>query len=154
MSQPDSIGFVDAGRWAGVAAALADYLQQWLESSPPPLPRGTFAGAQRFLNLVLEGAALDRHERRQPEIPVMAGLLNWTLARGVLSGLPQPAAKPEDMETVIVKHLNCLRRIEAGESDDGLRADASELKSFFLELLQQGNRRRQASYAREEAPLP
>jgi hypothetical protein len=84
----------------------------------------------------------------------MAGLSNWTIARDVLSGLPEPPARAAEVEKVIIKYLTCLNRIEAGERDDAMKANAGELKSFFLELLQQGSRKRQTAYAREESPLP
>jgi hypothetical protein len=66
---------------------------------PPQLPvcqPGTVSGAQRFFQQVLEGAALDRRERIRPEIPVMAGLSNWTIALDVFTRMPEPRAKPEE----------------------------------------------------------
>jgi hypothetical protein len=102
VSQSEALGIVDAGRWSGVAAAMADYLQRWLTSeiSPPP-PLGTIGGAERFLLRVLEGAALDRRERLRPEIPVMAGLSNWNIALDVLARLPEHTARVEEVGSVV-----------------------------------------------------
>lgn len=153
MSQSQPLG-IDAARWSGVAAAMADYLRRWLTAPlPPAVPLGTIAGAQRFLHQVLEGAALDRRERIRPEIPVMVGLSNWTIAVGVLARMPEQKARSEEVATVAQRFLDALKRMLEGERDQRLEVDAADMEQFFLELLRQGARRRQSAFAAKELPL-
>jgi hypothetical protein len=156
VSQTVSVGVVDAGRWVGVAAGMVDYLQRWLAAAgqPPQVPKGTFAGAGRFLDQVLEGIALNRHERLRPDIPVMAGLSNWNIAVGVLTQLPERPQQSEELEPIIQDYRKCLTAIQEGQSSNELRTKAESLKAFFGELLQQGTRARQSAFARAESPLP
>jgi hypothetical protein len=155
VSQTESFG-VDPGRWVGVAAAMADYLGKWLEANGqarPRPPRGIFAGARRFFEQVIEGVALNRRQRIRNDIPAMAGIANLTIAVSVLSRLP---ADPQDLDTVqqiVTKYLDCLQAISAEAT--GLVADSEtvrEMKSFFLELQEQGNRARHAGFGRAESP--
>src|SRR4051794_10812579 len=110
MSQTESLGAADASRWVGVAASMVEYLQSWLktEAAVPPVPRGIFAGARRFLNQVLEGIALDRRQRVKPEIPIMAGLTNLTIALGVLHRLPTSPGNLEEVERTVQDYLRYL----------------------------------------------
>src|SRR5438128_392573 len=99
MSQTESLGVVDPARWVGVAAWMVRFLQSWLaeEGEQPRVPRGIFAGARRFLTQALEGIALDRRERLKPDVPIMAGISNLTIALGVLHRLVPP---PENLGQV------------------------------------------------------
>jgi hypothetical protein len=154
VSQTESLGVTDAARWVGVAASMAGYLECWLaeEQKQPPVPRGIFAGARRFLTRALEGIALDRRQRLKTEIPVMAGISNLTIALGVLHRL----AKPRNLEEVEAKFndfLQFLQDIEDNSPRSGpLVERARTVKAFFEELRQQGNRARHAAFARAEAP--
>jgi hypothetical protein len=156
MSQTESLGVVDAGRWVGVAAAMADYLERWLNGDPrlPPLPRGTFAGARRFLDQVLEGIALNRHQRVHADIPVMAGLSNWNIAIGVLTRLPDPPKQSDELEPIINGYVNCLEGIAGGRRSPELEMNTRSLVEFFRGLLRQGNQARQAAFAHAESPVP
>lgn len=154
MSQTESLGITDATRWVGVAASMVGYLESWLaeEQKQPPVPLGIFAGAQRFLTQALEGIALDRRQRPKPEIPIMAGISNLTIALGVLHRL----AGPENLKEVEAKfneYLQCLQAIQDHRPrSDQLVEKARLLKAFFAELQRQGNRARHAAFAKAEAP--
>ncbi|MGH7173117.1 MAG: hypothetical protein ACRELF_00075 [Gemmataceae bacterium] len=151
MSQTESFGSADAARWLGVAASMVDYLQSWLRTDrkPPPVPRGIFAGASRFLKQALEGIALDRHERFDPEIPIMAGISNMTIALQVLHRLPLPPADLREAEKKFTDYLECLKSIENSQSEE-LVQQVEAVKTFFEELRNQGNRAQHAAFARAE----
>ena len=157
MSQTQSLGEVDAGRWIGVAASLVEYLQAWLtaEQAPPPFPRGIFAGARRFLTYALEGIYLDRRQRREAEIPIMAGISNLGIARGVFRRLPNHVSDATQVETDLNNFLECLKTIESGgERSEPLRERAKLLQLFFQELCREGSRARHTAFAHAEAPSP
>lgn len=153
MSQTESLGGADASRWVAVAASLVEYLQSWVEApEPPEIPRGIFAGARRFLNQVLEGVALDRHERIQPQIPIMVGITNLTIALGILRRLTPPLGSKE-AEAKVRLYLACLQAIEdRKDRSPALMEQARALKDFFRELQDEGNRARHAAFARAESP--
>jgi hypothetical protein len=155
VSQTESWGVVEAGRWVGVAASMAEYLHRWLEAEVQPAPPlGTFAGARRFFSQVLEGIALSRGKRPTPDIPVMAGLSNWNIAIDVLTHLPQAPQKFEEVEPIINECVQCIQEIGEGRKrSPKLSKSAELLRNFFLELLKQGNRARQSAFARAESPL-
>jgi hypothetical protein len=155
MSQTESLGVADPGRWVGVAASMAGYLQSWLaeEGDHPPVPRGIFAGARRFLTQAQEGIALDRRERPKPDIPIMAGISNLTIALGVLHHLAPPENLAQ-VEEKFTEYLRCLQAIEEnGPRSDALVQQARAVKAFFAELQEQGNRARHAAFARAASPL-
>src|ERR1700722_14015071 len=106
MSQTESLGIADAARWTAVAASMSEYLGSWIGEShaPPPVPRGIFAGAHRFLDQALEGIALDRRQRFKPEIPIMAGLSNLSIAMVVLHRLSSPI-KLEQAEAKLKEYV-------------------------------------------------
>jgi hypothetical protein len=134
---------------------MVEYLRKWLGASAevPPIPRGIFAGAQRFLNLTLEGIALNRHERFQPEIPIMAGMSSMTIALGVLHRLPSPLSNLKQVEDQIRNYLGCLAALEAKQPPpEDMRDRVSSLKEFFHRLMEQGTRARHAAHARAEMP--
>src|SRR5579871_577452 len=148
MSQTESLGVADAARWIGVAASMEDYLQSWLTANrkTPPVPRGIFAGARRFLNYALEGIYLDRRERSQPQIPIMAGISNMTIALGVFRRLTNQPEALDKIERDLKDFLECLQAIEAAEDrSETLQSRVGALQQFFRELRQQGDRELHAS---------
>jgi len=135
---------------------MVDYLQGWLAATQEPaaIPRGIFAGARRFLSQALEGIYLDRHERFDQQIPIMAGITNMTIALRVLHRLAWPG-NPAEVEAKVRDLLDCLRDIEGkAPRMEPLVTKATSLKDFFRELQQQGNRARHADFARAESPAP
>ena len=154
MSQTESLGVADAARWVGVAASMTGYLQSWLAepSEQPPVPRGIFAGARRFLDQALVGIALDRRERPKPEIPIMAGISNLNIALGVLYRLERPGDLKQ-VEATVKAYLFCLKSIEESKPRSQVLVEqAQAVKAFFAELQKQGNRANHAAFAKAGSP--
>jgi hypothetical protein len=136
---------------------MVEFLHSWLVTNQgfPAVPRGIFAGARRFLQHALEGIALNRHERSQPDVPIMAGISNLTIARAVFHQLPSPPGKLEEIEEKVKQFLQALKDFEdqRPRSPELVRV-AEAMQQFFHELQQQGHRARHAAFARAEAPRP
>jgi hypothetical protein len=155
MSQTESLGVADASRWTSVAASLVDYLRIWLgaEQSAPPAPKGVFAGARRFLDQALAGIALERRERPDPKIPIMAGITNLTIALGVTKRLSSPDGNLRSLEETLNGYLESLEAVTSNQPRTAeLVQRVQSLKAFFQELQLQGNRARHAAFAQAEAP--
>jgi hypothetical protein len=146
MSQIEPTNLTDASRWVGVAASMVEYLQAYSESdlSRPTPPRGILAGARRFFDQVLEGIALNRQQRFKPNIPILAGLSNLTVALHVLHRLSFPAEDLGSVEEKIRGYLRCLAAFEDDQASPVRREEVQELKDFFRALQDQGNRARHA----------
>jgi hypothetical protein len=145
----------DASRWVGVSALLVEFLSTWLDApkEPPPAPRGIVAAARRFIQYALAGIALDRRERPDPGIPIMASITGLDLARGVSRRLAPGTSAAATLEGLLHAHLDALGEIERGHSQTGeLRQRVRSLKAFFQELQAQGNRARHSAFARGEMP--
>jgi hypothetical protein len=50
------------------------------------------------------------------------------------------------------RYIDSLAKIRQGLRDSSLESDVKEMRVFFIELLQQGTRRRQSFFATEESP--
>lgn len=159
MSNSAARGLADATRWVGVAAGMIDYLDDWCGVAATgdhlPPPKRTFASARRFLTWVLDGVALNRRSKPGKAVPTMAGLSNLTIAVEVLSSLPTASGKDlEAVESRVRSYLECLLAIEDPSRGGAVSVDTiRELRSFFQELLRQGNSSRYVEFARGELPV-
>ena len=159
MSLTMSRGLADASRWAGVASATSDYIEHWLVSnkdSRPAPPRGIFNAAERFLNRVLEGIALEHRQAAQTPVPTMAGISNLTIAVDVFAAMPGTQLhKLEDLEKTVQSYLECLRAIPKNKPRKTISPERVEsLRDFFRELQRQGNVAHHAAITESEFPLP
>ena len=157
MSYTVSRGLVDASHWTGMASSVAGYLEKWLtaDEEQSPLPNGQFAAAERFFAYVLQGTALDRHERLNPDTPTMAGISNLTIAVKVLAALPWNGhTTHEQVEMTVQSYRECLAAIRAGDLKDSIDTPTvDKLKGFLRELQRQGNLARHAAFAAGEFSL-
>lgn len=157
MSYTVSRGLVDASHWTGMASSVASYLDKWPEGGEPQsvLPKGQFAAAERFFAYVLQGTALDRHERPNPNTPTMAGISNLTIAVEVLAALPWNGHTTHvEVEKTVRSYLACLAAIREGPLRDTIDSQTvDKLKGFLRELQRQGNLARHAAFAAGEFSL-
>jgi hypothetical protein len=104
---------------------------------------------------VLAGVALERHERLDPDLPIMAGVSNLSIALGVIRRLPAPPATLELVETRVKAYLGCIEDIAAGKARcEAGTEEVQAVAAFFRELQAEGNCARHAAFARAESPRP
>jgi hypothetical protein len=141
-----------------MAASVAGYLEAWQSGNQHAriiLPEGQFAAAERFFNHVLQGTALDRGQRIDPEAPTMAGISNLTIAVEVLAALPcSRPPQTEEVEKTVQSYLTCLKAICEGASVATVDVSIVEsLRAFLRELQRQGNLAHHVAFAADESPL-
>src|SRR4051812_13054791 len=111
MSMTVSRGFQRISRWSGVAASVAEYLEQLIAGTHQGMavPIGAFRALQQFFEAVLEGEAINRRERARNDIPIMAGICCYAIASEVLTSLQVVEPAKNEVISQMQVHLKTLR---------------------------------------------
>ncbi len=138
-----------------MAASVADYLAAWKKSHARgiKLPLGQFTAAERFFRYVLQGIALERRVRSDPNSPTMAGISNLTIAVQVLAALPgNRSVDNDEAECLANSYVALLRKFRDGSTTPDDAPTAQEMFDFLKELQHQGNLARHAAFASTSSP--
>jgi hypothetical protein len=91
---------------------------------------------------------LERHQRLDDQIPIMAALTSLTVVMAVFQRLPAPITSLSDIEDRVRAYRDVLSAIDRGDAWRVARVTIEELQVFFRELQAQGNRTRHAQVVR------
>lgn len=136
-----SPGMASPSSWLLVAVSLAEYLQGLVDKKDMTglVPKAAMMSVQRFFEYVLHGIAFDRRQPCRSDIPVMAGISNFTIATGVFFKIGLSTSQDE-VAARISKYSEVLKRLTEKGVPPEDKDTVKEMILFFEELWEQGDR--------------
>ena len=136
MSMTVSRGLQRISNWSGVAASVAEYLEQSTAGTHQEarIPRGAIRALQQFFEAVLEGEAIGRRERTRDDIPPMAGICCYAIASEVLTSIRGIEPSSKEVASRAQAHLETLRILQQGGQPKNTAHGLFEFATHMMRL--------------------